>query len=77
MSVNKLTKNDLENVSGGSDEEFFNTCKECGKVWDMREYGYGKASAVPNWVTGPWCPDCRKKQREEFLKKSRENNITE
>lgn len=60
MGFEKLSKETLDNVSGGNDEKFFNTCKECGKIWDMRPYGYGK-EVMPNWVTGPWCPECRKK----------------
>jgi len=49
VDVNKLTKSDLENISGGNEEEFLNTCKKCGKVWDIRNYGYGE-SAIPCWV---------------------------
>jgi len=75
VDVNKLTKSDLENISGGNEEEFLNTCKKCGKVWDIRNYGYGE-SAIPNWVTGPWCPECRKKDAEEFFKKSGDKNNT-
>lgn len=75
MDFKKIAANKLEKVAGGSQEEYYNTCKECGKQWDMRAYGYGSA-VMPNWVTGPWCPECRKKQQEEFLKKAKEKNDT-
>lgn len=74
MEFKKVSSDNLNNVSGGNKEEFFNTCRECGKVWDMRPFGYGKGTAMPNWVTGPWCPDCRKKHHEEFFAKSNENH---
>ena len=71
MDFEKMDKNNLEKVAGGTQEEYYNTCKECGKKWDMRDYGYGTKDPLPNWVTGPWCPECRKKQQEEFFKKSK------
>ena len=60
----------LDVVSGGtndeSEEKFCNKCINCGKKWDIRDYGYGK-NPMPNWVTGPWCPDCRKTQKNKAL----------
>lgn len=74
MEFKKLSDANLNGIAGGNKEEFLNTCKECGKVWDMRPYGYGKDTSMPNWVTGPWCPDCRKKHNEEFFTKSSEQH---
>ena len=61
MDFEKISNDNLSDVSGGDSKEFLNTCKECGKVWDMRDYGYGTAEVIPEWVTAPWCPECRKK----------------
>lgn len=72
MSDQKLSGFQTKQVAGGAevDSEFYNTCTKCGKKWDMCEYGYGE-QAMPNWVTGPLCPECLKKQQEEFFKKSK------
>lgn len=64
LKLTKLSDEKTKNISGGNKEEFFNTCKKCGKIWDMRDYGYGTEDPMPNWVTGPWCPECRKKLSE-------------
>lgn len=62
MDSEKLTDFQVEKVAGGSVSEFYNTCSECGKKWDMAKYGYG-SDAMPEWVTGPLCPECRAKQQ--------------
>ena len=74
MNSKKLTNPELSKVSGGNMETdehgnkvFKNICTECGEAW---EYVLEKdATAMPNWATGPWCPKCREKHREEFSKK--------
>lgn len=77
MSESNLINSKLNIVSGGSNDEdaekFYNKCIECGKKWDMREYGYGKET-MPDWVTGPWCPDCRKNKIENNKNGSNNKN---
>ncbi|MDO4199760.1 MAG: hypothetical protein Q4D57_03315 [Clostridia bacterium] len=68
MKFTKLSNDMLGHISGGSEEKFYNTCKECGKIWDMRDYGYGTDDVIPEWVTGPWCPECRKKLQKDKSK---------
>ena len=78
MEIQKMSKKDLDNIAGGADNldirqdgsiVFHNTCKTCGKSWEYRMENINEP--FPNWATGPWCPECRKKQSEDFFKKSK------
>lgn len=80
MKIHELSPEDLTKVSGGTQnsEENLNeddslhimTCQYCGKKWDNRDYfDFSGNDPMPNWLTAPWCPECGRKQREEFFKK--------
>ncbi len=71
MNGENLANSKLGLVLGSVKEEYYNTCKVCGKKWDMRKYGYGQES-MPNWVTGPWCPECRKDQQKSSPTQSKQ-----
>ena len=78
MEPKKLKTDEVDNVIGGASVDakedgsivFHNTCKTCGKPWEYKVKNVDEP--FPNWATGPWCPECRKKQSEEFFKKSEE-----
>ena len=81
MDVKELNQSDLHDISGGEMTEdengniiFQNRCTTCGKAW---EYKLEKGKdCFPDWATGPWCPECLKKQQEEFFRKSKQKNNT-
>lgn len=76
MDPKELNRSALKDISGGVVENgkivFRNICTECGKGW---EYSVEEGtSAIPNWATGPWCPECRKKQRIKLSEKANQTS---